>query len=257
MTCYWILLTINCRVISGEKKLKYCHCGIITIEFLKNFPDHYIEGIFSPEELLQIFLQMCIVFEMGQGEFLMPCLLSSEEEPKYPDSINQAVPPMVIEFPDGGPIIGTYHALICYLITKKNWKLEKDKAGRILHLTRSSVLFTAPKEPCATVTINDHLSNFLVVTFHGSPVMASQNCPIIYETIFTGVQEVTKEISYSIASNSSVVSSPKVTFQCPCGNTPFHPAILSSEGRHLTCPQKVTTDHETWLGSQGNWSCNE
>ena len=58
---------------------------------------------------------------------------------------------------------------------------------QVLIITRSSVHFSVPKYD--KVTINDPLSTFFLVTFHGFLDEASQMCPLIRETILTGIEE--------------------------------------------------------------------
>ena len=243
---------------SNWKKLdpiwrKACQYGILNIKCLERFPEHYVDGVFSPKELTQIFLQMCIMFKLGPDEFLMPCIMVSGcGSDVNPEPETQAVPAMVIEFPKFGPLLGTYSALICYLINTKEWKLKRNESGEICHLTRSRVHFCAPMEFEGQVTITDPLSNFFVVTFHGSPVVASQICPIISETVLSAIKEVSESLYCAMSTDSLSPGhsrvDPKLTFLCQCNNVPYHPAILSKDGEQMKCPHSVTTNHKTWIG---------
>ena len=143
--------------------------GIISVKCLslKEFKNHYVEGVFSAKELLQIFVEMCVAFDKGHDEFLTQCLLPMEEDTKLQAESKDVVPPMVIEFPEYGPVMGTYTALICYLINVKGWNLEKTDAKDICHLTRSSVHFAPPMNFSGTVIITDPLSNYLIARYTG------------------------------------------------------------------------------------------
>ena len=247
-------MTFTCSHIEASKANKLKNLvlhGIISIKCLslKEFKNHYVEGVFSAKELLQIFVEMCVAFDKGHDEFLMQCLLPMEEDTELQAESKDVVPPMVIEFPEYGPVMGTYTALICYLIDVKGWNLEKTDTKDICHLTRSSVHFAPPMNFSGTVIITDPLSNYLIVRYTGQPVDASQICPLIRQTILDGVTKVSKTIVSTLNPDAVVSIRPKITFQCPCGNMPFHPAIaLEAEGEFaLSCPQMVTTDHKTWF----------
>ena len=90
---------------------------------------HYIDGIiFSRDDLLLMFIDLCILTKLGSDEYLMPCIMPAEEKPfSISEPETQEVPAMVVEFPNGGPMLGLYCALICYLINMENWALVVDK----------------------------------------------------------------------------------------------------------------------------------
>ena len=67
-----------CQHIATEGKLrKFRDQGIITLEFVskKDFGRHYVQGLFSPLELLRLFEKLLIVSPITEDEYLMPCLL--------------------------------------------------------------------------------------------------------------------------------------------------------------------------------------
>ena len=66
------------RPIATEGKLrKFRDRGIVTLELLskKEFRRHYVQGLFSPVELLELFKKLLIVSPITEEEYLMPCLL--------------------------------------------------------------------------------------------------------------------------------------------------------------------------------------
>ena len=238
----------------GPEWIKFGECGILHISCLDKFPSHYIEGVFTPKDLLHLFTSLCIVSKLSTDEFLMPCVLPVEEKAfSNPEPETQPVPAMVVEFPDGGPMLGSYCGLVCYLINTGKWAIAKKRNGEPLHITRSSVHFLIPGFP-GKVTINDPLSTFFLVTFHGSLDVASQVCPLIRMTILTGIREVSKNLNYlgkkEVNSHSNT---PVITFFCSCETIPVHPATLFSDAVCLTCPvdglsrQELTAGHKAWL----------
>ena len=237
---------------------KFCERGILHSSCLDKFPKGYIKGVFSSKELLQLFSSLCIVSEMGSDEYLMPCVLPMEETPCCsPEPETQSVPPMVVEFP-GGPMLGLFCGLVCYLMNTANWKLAERRRVPI-HITRSSIYFNIPGYP-GRVTFNDPLSTFFTLTFHGPVEDAPEVCPLIRETILTGIEVVSSNLNYlpqSRASSSSLVQNkPSITFLCPCDITPLHPAAMSRNGKRLFHPDdaqihtSVTDEHRMWLMSE-------
>ena len=241
---------------------KFCKRGILHRTCLDKFPDGYIEGVFSPKELLQLFISLCIVSELGSNEYLMPCVLAVDEIPCCnPDPSTQSVPAMVVEFPAGGPMLGLFCGLVCYLMNIAKWKLAEHR-GVPIHITRSSVHFNIPGYP-GKVTFNDPLSTFFTLTFHGLLEDAPEVCPFIREAIFTGIEKVLENLNYLSRDKaaSDTKAQPKVTFLCPCKTTPVHPANISRNGKHLMHPgnaemcESITDKHKIWLKGEslGSW----
>ena len=80
-----------------------------------------------------------------------------------------------------------------------------------------------------------------------------QVCPLICQTILTGIREVSKNLNYlgkeKAASHSN---KPVITFLCSCETTTLHPAIMMDDGKYLRCPdfcksEALTRGHKTWL----------
>ena len=242
----------------GHEWIKFGECGILHISCLKKFPSRYIEGVFTPRDLLQLFTSLCIVSKLNSDEYLMPCVLPVEEK-AFCKPETQSVPAMVIEFPAGGPMLGLFCGLVCYLINTGKWEIATQPNGEPLHITRSSVHFSVPKYD--KVTINDPLSTFFLVTFHGFLDEASQMCPLIRKTILNGIEEVSENLHYlqdKAASVDTHSNKPVITFLCSCDTTPLHPAKRSE--KYLKCPYflksvPLTDEHRAWLKGEYMTSC--
>ena len=232
---------------------KLCEHGILHSSCLDKFPEGYIEGVFSPKELLQLFTRLCIVSELGSDEYLMPCVLTTDNT--LDSSTPQSVPAMVVEFPACGPMLGLFCGLVCYLMNIAKWTLAEHR-GVPIHISRSSVHFNIPGYP-GKVTFNNPLFTFFTLTFHGPLDEAPEVCPLIRETILTGIEEVSRNLNYlpqgKAASSSANRNKPNITFLCPCKTTPLHPAIMSRNGKRLLHPENaqiytsVTDQHKMWL----------
>ena len=239
---------------------KLCEHGILHSSCLDKFPEGYIEGVFSPKDLLQLFTKLCIVSELGSDEYLMPCVLQMEETPCCnPDPSTQSVPAMVLEFPANAPMLGLFCGLVCYLMNVAKWKLAEYR-GVPIHISRSSVHFNIPGYP-GKITFNDPLSTFFTLTFHGPLDEAPEVCPLIRETILAGIEEVSRNLNYlaqdKAASSSADRNKPNITFLCPCKTTPLHPAVMSRNGKRLLHPDNaeiyasMTDQHKMWLPTSG------
>ena len=238
----------------GHEWIKFSKYGILHASCLDKFPSHYIEGVFTPKDLLQLFTSLYIVSKLTSDEYLMPCVLPVEEEAFYvPEPETQPVPAMVVEFPDGGPMLGLFCGLVCYMINTGKWEIAKKMNGEPLHITRRSVHFSV--QGVDKVTISDPLSTFFLVTVHGPSDVASQMWPLIRETILTGIREVSENLHYLSKDGPSYSNKPVITFLCHCETTPLHPGIIMDDGKHLKCPElhksrPLTAGHQTWL--EGN-----
>lgn len=247
---------------------KFARHGILHASCLDKFPDNFIEGVFTREEVLLMFVDLCIVSKLGADEYLMPCILPDPKTAFHnPEPGTQTVPAMAIEFPNGGPMLGLYCGLLCYLMNSEEWTPLMDWKRDPLHLTRSSIHFKAPYGLPGMVTVSDSLSTFFLVTFHDGPVeVAEEVCPLVRESILAGIHQVSETLNYTPHGAGGdgpdgdgwKPAKPEVTFLCPCNATPLHTATMSTfrkfSEKFLSCPQnschykRMTKEHRMWFG---------
>ena len=256
LVAYHIELTTNPkkqRALDGKWK-KYSQCGILDIECLKKFPGQYVEGVFSPADMMKLFEKLFILSEVNRGEYLMPCVLPVDPQISCnPECETQSTPPMVLHFTRGVPRHGVYCGTICHVMTEAKWKLLEDPTtGEPFHITRNSVHFSLPCD-LVKITINDSLDSFFLITVHVSPDASydaesvSRMCTMIRNTLMKAIDEVTEKLNYS-------PDSPKVAFLCEKHKTTsLHPAVMSEYGSDLTCIKyhikggTLTDEHRVWL----------
>ena len=239
----------------GRKWLKFVQHGILNVECLKKFPDHYVEGVFSPADMMKLFEKLLIVSEVSNGEYLMPCVLPVDHQAKCnPEPETQSVPPLVLHFPGGPARYGVYCGTICHVMTESKWKILTDPdTEEPLHVTRNSVHFSVPH--CrAKVTINDTFDSFFLVTVHVPSDVpeyskcVSHMCMEIRDTLVSAITDVTKQLNYD-------PDTPEVAFLCEeHKTTPLHPATVSRYVEELLCTKCVNTrggpltpQHMVWL----------
>ena len=252
LVAYHIELTTNPkkqRALDGKWK-KFSQCGILNIECLEKFPGQYVEGVFSPADMMKLFEKLFIVSEVSQGEYLMPCVLPMAS--CNPECETQSVPPMVLHFTGGVPRHGVYCGTICHVMTKTKWKLVIPTTGKPFHLSRNSVHFSIPGYR-GKVTINDVLDSFFLVSLHiprdvpSYSQTLSQMCIEVRDTFIKAINDVTEKLNYT-------PDSPEVAFLCEQHkDLPLHPATVSKMGDELLCTKNndkggtVTDQHRVWL----------
>ena len=259
LVAYHIQLTTNPKMqrnLYGMWK-KFSQCGILSIECLKKFPAHYVDGVFSPADMMKLFVKLFIVSEVNEGKYLMPCVLKVDKLTSCnPEPNTQSVPPMVLHFTKGAPRYGVYCGTICHLITVNKWKLFKDPhTGEFANITRNSVHFSIPgyRGNCK-VTINDPFNNFFLVTLHvptdvpSYTETVSRMCLKVRHTLLSAINEATDKLNYT-------PDEPVVSFLCEEHISSFlHPATISEIGdellctKELTCGGPLTAQHKIWLG---------
>ena len=237
---------------------KFKKCGIITQNILSEFKSRYVVGLFEENNLISLFKHLLIVAEVGEGEYLMPCLLRAEPAIPHPspDSTSLVVPALLFYFKDG-PRLGVYCALLSSLITDFKWELLTENR-RPVQLSRNRARFSIPGKHPGHITITDSFSTFFHIDISFPDDIGSSKalevcrevCPSIHETILAGIRKASRRLNYKN-------SIPEAAFLCPKNHTDsLHPATISSCDL-LTCtinPAKVssemTENHKLWFGTK-------
>ena len=253
------LQTGACQRIATEGKLrKFRDQGIITLEFLskKDFGRHYVQGLFSPVELLKLFEKLLIVSPITEEEYLMPCLLQVTQEPT-PFAPSSSVPSLLFYFPHS-PLLGVFCALVAYLLSQAKWKLLFDGSTRSpVKVDRNTIQFEVPGKLPGVITISDSFSTYFQVSIQlpakAPKALFSKVCPQIRETIIAGLRKASSALHY----NNSV---PEFAFLCsehnPSESPMPHASVVDSTRTLMTCtlnPAKfcsiLTGEHLVWFCS--------
>ena len=244
----------KCQLLGGLKK--FVKCGIVTAEILEQFKSHYIPKVFMKEHLISLLKYLRIVAEVGEDEYLVPCLLKREDIPHtFPDTVFQTVSPLLFYFHEGGPKLGVYCFLIASLITEFRWKLLSENRFPV-QISRNRVKFELPGGNPGSITISDSFSTFFHVIIeppegtnhHKIHQICEEICPNICETILTGIRKASQKLNY----RNSI---PEVAFPC-LKHEDLHPATISSTGL-LTCTNdrrfcsEISEQHHLWFSHKG------
>ena len=248
------------RTIRGRDEFKLC--GIITRDILLQFKSQYIPKLFEEDHLILLFKHLLIVAKVGEGKYLMSCLLEEEDiSHLLPDLASQVVPPLLFYFGLDGPKLGVYCCLLSALIIESKWELLMED-GNPVQLSRNRARFTIPGNHPGFITITDSFSTFFHVDIsfpaNISTVRAleicEEVCPIIRETILSGIRKASQRLNY----NDSI---PETAFLCSKHQPTLHPATISSRGL-LTCTthpasvfSETTEQHRIWLGKDSISKC--
>ena len=252
------------RSVRGYRELKLC--GIVTRDILSQFKSRYIPKLFEEDHMILLFEHLLIFAKVGEGKYLMSCLLEEEAIPHpLPDPASQVVSPLLFYFGRDGPKLGVYCCLLSALITESKWELLMED-GNPIQLSRNRARFSIPGNHPGFITITDSFTSFfrVEITF---PLDISQDkalevcekvCPLICETVLTGIRKASRRLNY----NNSI---PEIAFLCSSAkhqHATQHPATVSSS-ELLTCTThpasifcEMTKEHKLWLGKDALVSSN-
>ena len=249
-------LTISMDMKEFEEFKAY---GIITLELLSQFSSHYVPGLFMQQQLVLLLKYLRVIAEVSKGKYLVPCLLkvTAITSPLPHSTSHRSISALLFYFGPNGPKLGVYCCLLASLITEAKWELLTED-NHPVQVSRNQVRFRLPKKDPGAITITDSFSTFFHVSVDfpddmtpARAIQISQKvCPIIRETILTGIRKASQKLNY----NNSI---PEVAFPCskhPTGD--LHPATISDSGC-LTCTthpadtfDESTEKHKLWFGEE-------
>ena len=241
------------------KWLKFRDQGIIRPEFLEKFPNHYVEGLFTEDNLLQLFTHRLIFALLPvKDEYFMPSLLqrlSSEQLDKQRISSSDASP-LLVYFPHGWPRNGIFCCLVVYLINHCKWQVKLPSTGSPILLARNCVKFSIPDSAC-TVTLIDSYANF-EIHISAPHAVCRKMCPTVRNLIFDGIDAAATTLHYNN-------SKPRMALICThthngSGQTsstkpsvPLHAATITEDQEYWVCTRDVdvhgelTEKEKIWL----------
>lgn len=241
-------------IVDGTMK-RFYEQGLVTLEFLSHerFSRHYVNGLFGPEQLLQLLEKLLLVAKVSDSEYLLPFTLPVIKGEEI-DTSPSTIPPLLLYFPNGGPRLGVFCHLIAYLLSKAKWKLLFHDRTPV-QVARNTIAFALPDSLPGRVTICDSLSTYFFAcvstAFHER---LSEICPHVHATLLAGLRHVINNLEYK-------ESDPQDAFLCSVeGSTcssPPHPATVGGgSGRGLLvcslCPEngrRMTDKEQIWFSS--------
>ena len=238
----------------GDKR-KFLEKGVVSVELLSSneLNKHYEGGLFGPEETFVLLNSLLVTAEINPGEYIMPCLLHLNEV--EPQAANCPIPSLYLLFPDGGPEIGTYCAIVSHVISHSGWELLATRKGKPVELSRNSASFHLPFDLSGKVMIIDplsaHLEIRIITPAKNVPKVLELVCPLVRENILEAIKAAIVVLGFSNGM-------PKFAFLCPeqsalC-SVDDHLAIVSADHTSLKCTVNpvdvagdVTEKQKCWL----------
>ena len=238
----------------GALELQFRDHGIITVDFLEQFPKHYTEEVFTPADFLKLFSHLLIVACIVEGKYFMPCLLpdlSSKEIDNHRSGARAPVAPILICFPGEWVSCGIFVALVTFLQKEAGWKIQLTEDSTPACLYHNCVQFILPGNP-VEVTLIDSCA-YLEVHVEVPKERRSQECPKILSAVREGLDRIINLQGYE---NLQA----QVAFFCPrplwkCDSTP-HPVEINDDHSWWTCSintrvnGKLRKKHLVWFDSQ-------
>ena len=215
---------------------------------------HYTPGLFEPDALLRVFISLLVISKVGDGEYLVPCVLEvSSIYPSPPLPKGCVRSSFIVNFSKNSPIFGIYGCTVSSVRSDAGWKLLTE-GGEAIQVARNSTMFELPASFPGKITILDPLSSYLQVVVElplafTSKKEAKSLYPRIRDAIFTAVKRAMKTLNYK-------VYTPELTFLCPeqsslCSVMP-HPAtvkqgiLVCSLKPSVVCHQ-LSEEQQKWL----------
>ena len=256
---YSLRLKRGDRAVLGVER-KFHQQGILCLEILQSeaCSMHYRSNFFIPEDLLKVLKSLLIVTEVGEGEYLMPCVLEvSNIYPSPPPPEGTVRSSFVLHFSKKSPMIGIYCCTISYLLTEAGWKLLKE-GGEVVQVARNSVTFELPQSLPGKLTFLDPLSSYLEVVVEFPNFIAAKHQTSLYrkirDTFFTALKQAMQTLNYE-------VRTPELSFLCPeqsfrCSILP-HLATVDDSQTFLICSVKSGSIAQCLAPDQSMWLCQQ
>ena len=229
------------KPISG-KWIRFRDQGIVAFEFLRDFPKHYVDGLFTPADLAKLLTKLLIFAPISRArdEYFMPVLLEilSDDELDKHHLTSSAASPLLVRFPDEWPRYGVFCCLVVHLIDKQKWKVV-NSSGAPLLVSRNCIKFKLPKNPCTLVLI-DCFSHFELY-INAPPSICHEVCPSIKDAVFTGLNAAVINLGYNDYT-------PMVAFFCPHSSNSSPPLSLACGSRHAAIVEK----YPWWMCTEDN-----
>ena len=244
--------------------------GILTLDFLKEFEKHYVDGIFTAENFLTLLQRLLIVSKLSETKYFFPAILNCTEECHIIDCLTASeIAPLVVWFSTGWAPPGVFCCSVCHLQSHAGWEVKKpttyDTEGtsktQVNYVSRNSITFTKHKRP-GSVTLIDNFSFFAVCVNLDIKKLNSESlirhCESIKSEVFAAV-----EAGLDNTHHEKEKSSPEAAFVCPAHQdvvctTDLHVAHISDTDKLWICDEdsdisEALSPHQTvWLGGPGN-----
>ena len=240
--------------------------GIITLEFLKGFTKHYVDGLFGPAELVQIFEHLLIATRFNSSpeklEYFMPSLLGKHttvEIEKLRKKVLQNSAQLIIQFKSGWPPCGVFCCLQVYLIKECGWSVGKHFTKN--NLKQNAVEYYLTDEPY-NVTLIDSITYIEVYVVPSSPKISvtPRVCYLVKSSMRSGIQSACETLHYDNEETELAFLCPHTPSETECEppsskkmKIDNHPAIILGKSGFMRCTSNdnkcypLEDQHKMWI----------
>ena len=152
-----LLRDVSTRKIDASD-LQFRDHGIINVDMLRRekFSSHYVSGLFEPQDLLDLWVELLVVAKGNDGDFVVPAVLpdlSQERVSEYLPTDSSEVIPIAFHYPGGFFPSGIFSSLVSYLQNKcSDWDVS-IKHGKPACLFKNCINFSISGRITANVTL--------------------------------------------------------------------------------------------------------
>ena len=213
------------RVAVGGDLVMFRDHGLLSVELLKTFPKHYKEGLFTPQDLLELLVSRGAIAMIRDGEYLMPALLPHLDSTQVSKYLERGAS-LMIRFTYGYIPSGLFCCLVAHLLSS-SWKVCMD-GNRPLRLYRNCITLIQRNTP-EIVTLVDMFSYIAVHVNEAS----SEVCKEIRGIVHSGIKSACSGLKYS--------------------HVQFEDAFMCAGARCTSDPPHVAV--VVWSKSAYKWRC--
>ena len=242
--------------------------GILTLELLKEFEKHYVDGIFTAEQFLILLEELLIVSKLPKNKYFLPAILNTTGDSQILDCLGASeISPLVVWFPTGWAPPGVFCCSVCHLQTQAGWEIKKptkcDTAEasetQVNYISRNSITFTK-RGRLGSVTFIDNFSFFAICINIDLKKIDGENlirhCEIVKSEVFAAVKAGLRNTHHAAK------SSPEPAFVCPAHQdvvccSDLHVAHISDTKKDWICDEntdisaKLSLHQTVWFGGPG------
>ena len=177
--------------------------GLVTLEFLQEFPKYYEPDLFTPTDLLQLLEHRLIIAQVEEGVYFMPFILPDlppNQVDRHRVQPSSPAAALVVLFPGGVAPTGSFCALVASLLSTQHpphWELlpSSTNPGRPECVFRNCIKFKLPDGAPGSLTLVDSFA-YIEAHVDAPGQVVSSLCPEIRESIFRHLLKAASALQY-------------------------------------------------------------
>ena len=249
-TCVDFSYQVGCGKVRGlvAKHAQFWKEGIITTKMLgeEEFSSCFAPPVFTAEEALELYQRLYIAAPLGEGKFIMPCMLPTASKSKQKELLpphNEHVAVLLLHFHKSRIPNGTFCATHACIRSKYDWTTCHDLTESPVCLYRNMVKLQHPSKPVKITLL--HAQKHFEVHTEVPKTEEPTACPEIRDMLLDSINSAAHVFRYKD-------TRPTTAFLCPCSQDDRHTAIPTEHHRYIRCTVtnnvfELTSEHKMWL----------